>query len=101
MLSDYTRFSAFNEILLILQVIEKTFTQIIQFGRLKAWSELHPFGMLCGVPSAIHCVPSLEPVRAAARIWVFRPCIPPKTWQVCGRKMEQPRNGIILTHGRQ
>lgn len=62
MLSDYMRLSAFNEILLVLQVIEKTFTQIIQFGRLKAWSELHPFGMLCGVPSAIHRVSSLEAV---------------------------------------
>lgn len=45
--------------------------------------------------------PFSEPVWAATCIWVFRPCIPPKTWQVCGRKMEQPRNGIILTHGRQ
>lgn len=62
-----------------LQVIEKTFQQIIQFGRLKAWNELHPFGMLCGVLSAIHRVPSLEPVWGATRIWVFRPCIPPKT----------------------
>lgn len=88
-------------ILLVLHVTEKSFSQ---FGRLKAQSaDCIPLdsAWVSWCHSLCYFFRShQEPVWAAVHIWVFRPCILPKMWQICGRKMEQPRNGIILTHGR-